>query len=284
MKNLKASVIAFLLLFCALAVTTASAQTPGLLKKTTYKTDRFDFGSGGTVSVIGAPTGSISVEGWQKEEIEITAEIEVQGANEADLAALSQVTGFTLDESLGRASIISVGIHSGTKKARKKLPKHLANLPFRIDYKIKVPRYSDVSIDGGNGNLSVAGIDGTLRINFLNSDAKLDLVGGSTYATFGAGTVEVNIPSQNWRGRSADIQIAKGDLNVSLPANISSEIDATVLRTGKIENEFAQMKPRSRNVVFTEKSVVARSGSGAVPLKFTVGEGTLRLFEAAKGQ
>ena len=102
-------------------------QTKPILKRTTYKTDRLDFGVGGTLAVTGAPVGSIRVEGWKNREIEISAEIEVSANSEADLAKLSEVTTFVLEESLGRTGIISVGTHdkSYIKKLGKKFPKQL---------------------------------------------------------------------------------------------------------------------------------------------------------------
>src|SRR5688572_13638978 len=102
--------IAVIAVFC-LGLLSASvvAQTTTRLKRTTTKTDRFDFGVGGTLAVTGAPIGSISVEGWSSREVEITAEIQVEADSEADLAALSEVIGFLLDESLGRVSITSIG-------------------------------------------------------------------------------------------------------------------------------------------------------------------------------
>ena len=63
--------VIFILNFSAVSF----AQTHDSLKRTNYKTDKFDFGVGGTVSVIGAPIGSITIEGWQKNEVEISADI-----------------------------------------------------------------------------------------------------------------------------------------------------------------------------------------------------------------
>ena len=68
--------------FLAVIAGVVSAQN---VKRTTTKTDRFDFGAGGTVSIIGAPAGSITVVGSSKNEIEITAQIEIQAGSEADL-------------------------------------------------------------------------------------------------------------------------------------------------------------------------------------------------------
>ena len=86
------------------------------------------------------------------------------------------------------------------------------------------------------------------------------------------------MPSPSWRGRFADVQLASGDMNVHLPTGMNAELDASILRTGKIENAYAGLKPRVRKAEFTDKSIVAKSGAGGVPLKFTVGDGTLKLI------
>ena len=184
-----------------------------------------------------------------------------------------------LEESLGRIGVISIGTHDKKymKKLGKKFPKHLLGLPFRIDYVIKVPQYCDLQIDGGKGDLVISGVEGAMRLNCLETNAKVDLVGGSATGVFGKGTVDFTVPSSSWRGRFADVALSSGDMNIHLPAGLNAEVDATILRTGKIENIFAGFKPRVRKAEFTDKSLVAKSGVGGIPLKFTVGDGTLKI-------
>lgn len=276
MKNLKFVLVLLLFAFSAVM---ANGQAAERLKRTSYKTDRFDFGPGGTVAIIGAPEGSIRIEGWEKREIEISAEISLEAQTEDELKFLSEITGFVLGEELGRASITSVG--AGDKKylkqIKKKVSKTLAAMPYRIDYVIRAPRYSDLQIDGGDGSLDIVGIDGNLKVNFINTRARIDLVGGSLLAVFGTGTVDLAIPTRSWRGRFIDVQLAQGDLNVELPPGLNATLDATILRTGSIENSFSEMVPRIRKAEFTERSIAAKAGAGTVPLRFTVGDGTLKL-------
>ena len=274
----KYSLLALMLVVGSLSCV-AFGQAVPLFKRTTYKTDKLEFGVGGTVAVIGAPVGSVKVEGWQNNEIEISATIEVQAQNEADLAKLAGITSFVLEESLGRTGIISTGTHDKKfmKSVGKKFPKTALGMPFRIDYVIKVPRYCDLQIDGGKGEVSVSGVEGAIRINYIESDADLALVGGSLIATIGKGSVKLSVPSRSWRGRSTEVQLAAGTMDVKLPAGLNAEVDASILRTGKIENSFADLKPRVRKGEFTDKSVVAKSGAGGIPMKFTVGDGTLKL-------
>lgn len=256
-----------------------TALSQDMIKRKVTKTDRFDFGAGGTVAIVGAPKGSIKISPSAKNEIEITAEIELQAANEADLARLAEVTGFITDESAIRTGIVSFGTHNklGDKKLWKKFPKHLLALPFRIDYTVTVPRYCDLEIDGGTGDLSVMGVEGSIRVNFVETDAKVEVISGASTLVFNRGKAEVAFGTRGWRNRTADVQMANGDLTVHLPSTASAQLDAVILRTGKIENSFRDLKPRDRKVPFTDRSIAAKAGVGGAPLKFTVGDGTLIL-------
>lgn len=259
------------------------AQTPQLLKRTTTKTEKFDFSSGGTVALLGAPNGSIRVKGTTNNEIEVTAEIEVQAATESDLALLTNVTGFVVDERLGRASIITIGTHNklADKKLWKKFPQKLAALPFKIDYTISVPLYSNLEIDGGKGDLSISNIEGAIKINFVDTSAKIES-NGDLDAIFGSGKVDVMFGTRSWRARPASVQMATGELNIQLPLNASAEIDASILKTGTIENKFAGLTPRNRKLPFTERSIAAKAGVGGPQLKFTLADGTLNIMPLTK--
>ena len=254
------------------------AQTKTLIKRTTYKNEKIDFSAGGTLTIVGAPAGSISIAGWQKNQVEISAEIEVQAETETDLAELARLDGFVIDDDSGHIRVITVGTHDKDylKQAAKKFPKRLLGMPFKIDYKIKVPAYCDLEINGGRGDFNLSGVEGLMEIRFLETNAKMNLTGGDVDATFGGGTVEMNIPTRSWRGRGLDIQLAGGNLDVYLQPAFSADIDASILRTGKIENSIESLKPRAR-ATFTEKSVAARNGAGGANLRFTVGDGTLKM-------
>lgn len=273
---MRSRLILVVALVAALFGTAASQE---LLKRKVTKTDRFDFGVGGTVAVMGAPTGSIRILPSSKNEIEVTAEIELQALTVADLDRLAEVTGFITDESVGRTGIVSLGTHNklGDKKRWKKFPKHLLGLPFRIDYTIYVPRYCDIEIDGGKGDLSVTGVEGSIRVNFVETNAKVEVISGVASIVLGRGKADIAFGTRGWRNRTADVQMANGDLTIHLPSSASAQIDAAILRTGKIDNSFPDLKPRDRKLPFTDHSIIAKAGVGGAPMKFTVGDGTLTI-------
>lgn len=270
--------ILFLLLICLILLNSVFAQSGQLIKRTTYKTESAEFGVGGTVTIVGAPNGSITVEGWNKKEVEVSADIEMQAATEADLALLASISGFALDEQFGHIRVVSLGTYDKDymKRVAKKFPKNLLNSPLKIDYRIKVPQFCDLEINSGKGDLKLSNVEGAMQIKSFEGNGVLDLIGGLVDATFGNGNVDVKINSRSWRGRQAVIQVATGTLNVQFPLNMNAEVDASILRTGKIENALPSLKPRER-VKFTEKAMIARAGNGGAFFSFTVGDGTLKL-------
>src|SRR5258708_3079096 len=94
-----------LFVICLSILVFSSFSLAQALKRTTYKTENIEFGVGGTVTVIGAPTGSVTIEGWNKNEVEVSAEIEMEAATEADLAELAKVNTFVIDEQFGHIRI-----------------------------------------------------------------------------------------------------------------------------------------------------------------------------------
>lgn len=251
-----------------------------LKKSVTYKTERFEFVMGGTVTIVGAPRGAISIEGWQSNEVLVEAEIEIQAETESDISLLSTVTGFVLDRDLNYSRIVSVGTHDKgyMKRFAKNFPKRLLSMPFKIDYRIKVPIYCDLEISGGSGDFSFQGVDGTISVRFIESNlAKMKVSGGAIDAFFGKGSVEVELLTSSWRGRFLNVGLGSGQVQVSLPSGMNAELQASVLRSGKIESLFP-LKPRFNDQV-NEKTINTKLGNGGAILSFRVADGVIRILQ-----
>ncbi|MFL6375462.1 MAG: hypothetical protein ACJ73D_12400 [Pyrinomonadaceae bacterium] len=250
-----------------------------VLKRTTTKTDTIPLGAGSTVAVIGAPTGTIKVSLIPGNDVQISAEIEVQAANEADLSDAAVLTTYVTQETLGKLAIVSIGADSRRKftKEEKKLIKRLAGMPYRIDYVIGVPRYTNVEIDGGIGDISLEGDEGDHRINAVNSKVNVSLRGGNLAATIAKGELNIQVPPSGRRGLNVDASVVGGEISMTVPENLSGDIDASILRTGKVVNEIPKLKVRDRKLPFTEKLVQGRAGAGGPAIKLTVGDGSILL-------
>ncbi len=266
-------------------VTTPTVAIAPVLTRTTTRHEVRRFGYGSTLTVFGAPSGSITIEAWPRAEVDITADIELHADTEADLTRLAAVNNFLIDEDFNHVRVLTTGIHDKAfmRRTAKNFPKNLLGLPWKINYRIRVPANTDLEIDMGRGAFSLAGVDGAIKLTALESDATLALAGGQLAATIGRGNIKVKFAARSWRGAGIEIRLATGDMTVELPANFSADIDASVLRTGAVENTFSALVPRERTNA-TAHSLNGRAGAGGATLAFIVGDGKLRIKPENKEQ
>ena len=249
-----------------------------LLTRTTTRHESLRFPYGGTVTIVGAPAGSLTIEGWQRSEVEVTAEIELQAPTTQDLDRLTPLNNVAIDEDANHIRIITTGTHDKKfmKQAAKNFPKSLMGLPWKIDYHIRVPSMTDLAVDSGNGPIKLSGVEGNIRLNALQSNADLSLTGTVVSVLIQAGTVNLSIPARAWHGLGAEIKLATGSLKLDLMPGFSADINAEVLRTGEVKSSFSGLEPRERNSI-TQKSVRVRAGTGGATLGLTVGDGTIQI-------
>jgi hypothetical protein len=269
--------------------TASSSPASSALTRATVRHENRRLGYGGTLVLRGAPVGSITIEGWQKSEVDVTADIELRGDSEEDLNRLAAVNNFLFASEPNQVSIITVGTHdrSYMKRAAKNFPKNLLNAVWKIDYRIRVPAFTNLEISNGRGAIKIEGVEGALRLEATEADASLALAGGDVAAIIQRGTLNVRILQRSWRGHGAEFNLANGELNAEFPPNFSGDINAEVLLSGKLENTFDALAPRdeeqdanSSNTAQNPRRLRARAGAGGPTLAFTVGSGTLRLRKA----
>jgi hypothetical protein len=283
----KAKVILFISILLISAGPVFSQKTVApeiqLLTRSSRRQETRHFSYGGTVTLIAAPRGSVTVEGWSRNEVEVTADIELKGPTEADLDQLAKVNSFVFDEDMNHLSVLTTGTHDRTymKRSAKNFPKKLLNMPWKIDYRLRVPVNTDLEVNAGHGTVKLSNVEGALRVSATESDTALLLTGGVVSSTVTAGSITLTIPARSWRGGGADLRIASGTINVDLPAGFSGDIDAEVLRTGKIVNTYEGLASREKPGI-TERTVRARAGAGGAYFKFTVGDGVVNIRRAAQ--
>ena len=280
MTKLRPLLLLATLVVSAVAVCAQKTPLPDLqlLTRTSTRRETRSFSYGGTVTLIAAPRGSVTVEGWTRNEVELTANIELKGPTETDLDQLGNVNTFAFDEDLNHISILTTGTHDRMfmKRAAKNFPEKLLNMPWKIDYVLRVPVNTDLEVNAGHGEVKLAGVEGALRVSATESDTALTLSGGVVSTTVTAGSINLSIAARSWRGGGADLRLASGTINLDLPPGFSGDIDADVLRTGKIITVYEGLTAREKPGL-TERSVRARAGAGGPYFKLTVGDGTVNI-------
>lgn len=249
---------------------------PQLVRTTTrHELRRLPYG--GTLTIIGPPDSSITIEGWQRSEVEINAEIQLRADTETDLDMLAAVNTFVIDEDVNHLRVMSTGTHDKAfmRSVAKRFPKTLLGLPWRIDYRIRVPFTIDLDINAGRGPISIGGVEGNIQLSAAASVANLKLTGGTLTATIATGTVKLEIPAKSWRGVGAVLRVAAGDISVEIPTGFSGEFDAAILRSGKIDASYEELGRASRGV--DPRTLAARAGAGGAAFKLTVGDGVIAI-------
>jgi hypothetical protein len=256
---------------------------PLQLVRTTTRHELRRFAYGGTLTVIGAPEGSITIEAWSRSEVDVTAEIQLHADTEADLDLLAAVNNFSLDEDINHLRVLSTGTHDKAfmKSVAKKFPKALLGLPWKIDYRIRVPAAMDLELTVGRGAINLDGVEGNIRLAATQSDANLKLSGGTLSATITAGKLNLNIPVRSWRGVGAEVRLAAGELTIELPPGFNGDLNAEILRSGKITDSYGGLEAREKPGL-TPQVVKARSGAGGAFFRLTVGDGAIYIKKQQK--
>jgi hypothetical protein len=269
---------AFLLLTTAVVAQQKKAaeltRTPQLVRTTTrHELRRLAYG--GTLTIIGPPDSSITIEGWQRSEVEVSAEIQLRADTEKDLDLLAAVNTFVLDEDSNHLRVMSTGTHDKAfmRSVAKKFPKALLGLPWRIDFRIRVPFTVDLDINAGRGPISINGVEGNIQFSAAESVTNLKLTGGTVYGMIATGTVKLEVPARSWRGVGATFRVAAGNITIEIPTGFSGDFDAEVLRSGKIDASFEELARASRGV--DPRTLSARAGAGGAAFKLTVGDGVI---------
>jgi len=291
MKSL--SVRSFALLAAFLLLTTAvvaqQKKAPELnrtaqLVRTTTRHDLRRLAYGGTLTIIGPPDSSITIEGWQRSEVDVSAEIQLRADTEKDLDLLAAVNTFVLDEDVNHLRVMSTGTHDKVfmRSVAKKFPKALLGLPWRIDFRIRVPFAIDLDINAGRGPISIKGVEGNIQFSAAESATNLRLTGGTVYGTIATGTVKLEVPARSWRGVGATFRVAAGNITIEIPTGFSGDFDAEVLRSGKIDASFEELARASRGV--DPRTLSARAGAGGAAFKLTLGDGVIVIRKTVKSE
>jgi hypothetical protein len=181
-----------------------------------------------------------------------------------------------LDEDANHLQILTTGTHDKAfmRSVAKKFSKTLLGLPWKVDYRIRVPFAIDLEVNAGRGPISIRSVEGNIRLSAAESDANFKLTGGTLLALVAIGKVTLQIPAKSWRGVGGELRLAAGDVSVEIPGGFSGDFDAEILRSGKISTSVEGLEPRER-ATQTAQKIKVRAGAGGATFNLIVGDGTI---------
>lgn len=195
-------------------------------------------------------TGTITVEGWDKEEIRIQAYLEAPAANIIPQSLSGTILINVVKDNKGREDVGSV------------------------NFLVKVPKTSTVDIETLMGNLSVSNVSGGLVRAHVSSEGDVTLTNisaTSISAETGIGDIffdGVIVPGGNYRFTST-----KGNTNIRIPLTSSFRLVATAPSTRSIN--LGSFSNSGFRYVGDGRRVIGSVGQGAASLTVTNQRGTI---------
>ena len=184
--------------------------TPGTLVK-------LSCGPWGNVRVVARRTSSVTIDG----------RVELSAPSEADLTTLASAISILADPTPTSIEILTKGPHDKKwMKGFKKFPDRLKVMPWRVDYTLVVPEYTSLTLEVGDGESVVEGVQGIISVVSIRGDIRVREISGATRLTAYGGKVEITTSQRTWRGGNVSAS-ASGDVTVVTPRGFSADARLT---------------------------------------------------------
>ena len=195
-------------------------------------------------------TGTVTVEGWNRTDISITASLEAPAAN-------------IVPQNLSGTIVINL-VHDNQGRAE------VGNVNFTI----RVPYYAQVDIETRIGNLNVSNVrSGLVR-------AKISSEGDITLTNIGANTVsaenvigDIFFDGEIQDGGNYRFSSMRGNINVRIPFNSNFRFVATAPSTRNIA--LGDFSDGNVNYLSDGRRVAGRFGGGTATLSVTNQQGSI---------
>jgi hypothetical protein len=199
--------------------------------------------TGDPVVVRPGPNGGVQIRGWDEDSIRVRVRVKGRAGTEEQARALA-----------GRVRIVISGsrIVAEGPEAR--------DGAWIAEFRIHVPRRSDVSVRTLNGPLHVEGVTGAMDLETVNGPLALIDLGGAIEAHTRNGPLSVVLGGSRWNGAGLEAMADNGPLSLTLPEDYSAR-----LRTGTINGPVSLDHPFEAEF-HSGKHARVTLGSGGPPV------------------
>ena len=192
-----------------------------------------DFPTDGDIFVKNR-NGKIIVTSWNKEKIEIYAEVEIKNRSHREINTILEEIDISVDKTGSRVHIEA----DLPRESRSSIWDWIfgGNNPVVINYTIKVPRKSNLDLHSTNGRIEVDNIIGRTNLGTTNGSIEAEDVSGTLDAHTTNGAIRALV---NEFGRSdyIDIKTTNGSIRLTLPSNVKADVRASTVN-GSISTDF----------------------------------------------
>jgi hypothetical protein len=212
----------------------------------------------GPLTVDAGTNGGIRIEGWDRNEIHVTAVINTHARSEADAKQLAS----GIQVQVGSGKVTSTGPSSTGRREG-----------WSVSFRINVPRHNDLDLNANNGGVSISGVSGNIKFDTNNGGVRLIDLGGDVRGATHNGGLTVMLGGSRWEGAGLDVETTNGGVTVSIPEGYNAD-----LTTRTVNGGFRTELPITVQGDLTARGGISTTlGSGGPPVSVRTTNGGLRL-------
>ena len=211
----------------------------------------------GDLTVNAKPNGGISVEAWDRNEMQVRAKVQAWAESDASAREILD----SVDLTVGR-KISAEGPKSKNKEG------------WSVSYRIMVPRNTDLELASTNGGITIDGIHGELRFQTTNGGIHLENVGGDVEGQTTNGGVHVALTGDTWAGKGMVVKTTNGGVKLSVPSGYSAHLETATTNGGMNVGFPVTVQGK------IDRKLSVDLGDGGPTLKITTTNGGVSIIES----
>jgi len=200
-----------------------------------------------SLQVNGSPNGSVSVTGWDRDQVQVRALVSV----------------WDRDEDAARYRLDEIGIDtSGTIRAHGPdvqgswWPFSRRNGGWNVSFEIMAPHDTNLWIESVNGGISVTAMRGQVDVETTNGGISLNDVSATARGRTVNGGISAVLKGDTLEGDTVDLRTTNGGIVIRIPESFSARLDVATVNGG-VHADFPVTRSGHRN-----REVSATLGSG----------------------
>jgi DUF4097 and DUF4098 domain-containing protein YvlB len=174
----------------------------------------------GRVSVDARPNGGIQVEGWDRNEVVLTARVVAQAGSDEEARALAGEVRLETGDTIQASG-----------------PRVEHGRSWSVSYRLKAPRNSELSLLSTNGGISLVATRGAADIQTSNGGLHLSDVGGKVRGRTTNGGVHLRLTGDEWQGEGAELRTSNGGIHLEVPEHYSAHLETGTVN-GRVRVDF----------------------------------------------
>jgi hypothetical protein len=164
--------------------------------------------------------GGVAVRGWDRPDVHVRARVVVYADNEAEARQIA--SEIKLVTTGGRIRADGPSRDRGGWRDR----------GWSVSFELEVPRNAELIVGATNGGVSVRDVRGRMDLRTVNGGISLEDVSGEIRGETTNGGVDVRMTEDKWDGPALEVRTVNGGISLSLPSNLSAELDARAVNGG----------------------------------------------------